>query len=437
MKTFPPVENTLADAGRRIRNGDSTCVEILTECLERIDANEADIHAWVAVGREQAMKQAKALDQELASGKPRGPLHGIPVGIKDIVDVAGFVTGAGSDWWSSQPPREQDAPLVTALREAGVVIIGKTVTTQFAGFDPSPTRNPWNLDRTPAGSSSGSGAAIAAGHCLGAIGSQTGGSITRPSAFCGIAGCKPTLNRISMKGVVPIARHLDHPGPMARTVGDLSIMMSVLVPDLEPGVSLSEPPTFGRVRNFSEDRLDPAMRQAMEVTLDTLMAAEAQVYDLGQEFDFAELLVHHKRIMAVEGAAFHREAFKSRRDDYLPCIASLIEEGLAASAVDYVASRKHQMEVSKQLDDAAGQFDALVTPAATGPAPDLTTTGDPCMNAPWSYSGLPTVCFPIGLSDDGMPLSIQLTGQRNAESKLLAVARWCEDAVRKSQSQTG
>ena len=443
MKPFPKIDNTLAEASRQIQNRLTTSVEIVRRCLARIDATEPDIHAWVKIDRDGALAQAQKLDAELAAGNSRGPLHGIPIGIKDIIDVAGYVTGAGSSYWSSQAPRETDAPLVTMLREAGAVILGKTVTTQFAGFDPPVTRNPWNLERTPAGSSSGSGAAVAAGHCLGAIGSQTGGSITRPSAFCGIAGCKPSLDRIPIAGVVPIAKSLDHPGPMAKTVEDLSLMMSVLVPNSVSSPSGGEgvrrageedatkPPMIGRVRNFSEDRMDPAMREAMGKALDVLMAAGANVYDVEREFDFAELLIHHRRVMAVEGATFHREAFAERPDDYQPRFTELIEEGLAASAVDYVASRNHQAELSAQLGEVACQFDALVTPAAAGPAPDLSTTGDSCMNAPWSYSGLPTVSFPIGLSDDGLPLAIQLTGRRNGEADLLAVAAWCETAVRR------
>lgn len=431
MKPFPKIENTLAEASRRIQNRDDSCVDILRECLAKIDETEADIHAWVKIDRDGALAQARQLDAELAAGNSRGPLHGIPIGIKDIVDVAGYVTGAGSEFWSRQPPREADAPLVARLREAGAVILGKTVTTQFAGFDPSVTRNPSNLERTPAGSSSGSGAAVAAGHCLGAIGSQTGGSITRPSAFCGIAGCKPGLNRIPIKGVVPIAKSLDHPGPMAKTVEDLGLMMEVLLPEAGTVSSLVAPPKLGRVRGFSEDRMDATMRDAIEKTLETLMTAGSQVYDLGQEFDFAELLIHHRRVMAVEGATFHRAAFAVRPDDYQPRFAELVAEGLAESAVDYVASKNHQAQFSEQIHQAACQFDALVTPAAAGPAPDLTTTGDACMNAPWSYSGLPTVSFPVGLSDDGMPLAIQLTGRRNGEAELLAVAAWCEAAVRK------
>ena len=478
MKPFPKIENTLAEASQRIQNGDALCVDILRECLAKIDETEADIRAWVRIDRDGAVAQAEQLDAELAAGNSRGPLHGIPIGIKDIVDVAGYVTGAGSDYWSSQPAREADAPLVTMLRQAGAVILGKTVTTQFAGFDPSVTRNPWNLDRTPAGSSSGSGAAVAAGHCLGAIGSQTGGSITRPSAFCGIAGCKPGLDRIPIEGVVPIAKSLDHPGPMAKTVEDLALMMSVLLPTAVPAPDTvpsppggegarragegpaqngidsrfaksspphpafghllppgekgrMEPPILGRVRDFSEDRMHPAMREAMGKTLETLMAAGCLVYDLGDEIDFAELLIHHRRLMAVEGAEFHREAFAERPDDYGPRFAELVEEGLATSAVDYVASKNHQTKLSDQLHQGACKFDALVTPAAAGPAPDLTTTGDACMNSPWSYSGLPTVCFPIGLSDDGLPLAIQLAGHRNGEAELLAVAAWCEAAVRK------
>lgn len=436
MKPFPGIENTLAEASRHIQKGEASCVDILRQCLAKIDESEADIRAWVTVDRDGALAQAEKLDAELADHQWRGPLHGIPIGIKDIIDVAGFVTGAGSKYWSNQPPRQADAPLVATLRKAGAVILGKTVTTQFAGFDPSVTRNPWNLERTPAGSSSGSGAAVAAGHCLGAIGSQTGGSITRPSAFCGIAGCKPNLNRIPIEGVVPIARSLDHPGPMAKTVEDLTMLMAGLLPESLSPVSsetdqLPHPPRLGRVRNFSEDRADPAMREAMERTLEALMTAGSPVYDLGEEFDFAELLIHHRRIMAVEGAEFHRSAFAERPDDYRPRFTELIEEGLAVSAVDYVTSKNHQARLSEELHLAACRFDALVTPAAPGPAPDLTTTGDACMNAPWSYSGLPTVSFPIGLSDDGLPLAIQFTGRRNGEAELLAVAAWCEAAVRK------
>lgn len=430
MKPFPKIDNTLAEASRQIQNRETTSVAIVRRCLARIDATEPDIHAWVKIDRDGALAQAQERDAELAAGNSRGPLHGIPIGIKDIIDVAGYVTGAGSSYWSSQAPRETDAPLVRMLREAGAVILGKTVTTQFAGFDPPVTRNPWNLDRTPAGSSSGSGAAVAAGHCLGAIGSQTGGSITRPSAFCGIAGCKPSLDRIPIAGVVPIARSLDHPGPMAKTVEDLSLMLSVLVPAADAAAPLDTPPKLGRVRSFSEDRMEPAMREAMGKTLDVLMAAGANVYDVEREFDFSELLIHHRRVMAVEGATFHRQAFADRPDDYQPRFTELVEEGLSTSAVDYVASRNHQAELSAQLGEVACQFDALVTPAAASPAPDLSTTGDSCMNAPWSYSGLPTVSFPIGLSDDGLPLAIQLTGRRNGEADLLVVAAWCEAAVR-------
>ncbi|MFP6763520.1 MAG: amidase [Planctomycetaceae bacterium] len=429
MQPFPGIDDTLADASRQIQNRRASCTDIVRRCLDRIDTNEADIRAWVAVDRDGALEQAARLDAELAAGSSRSPLHGAPIGIKDIVDVAGFTTGAGSEWWSSQPPRTTDATLVARLRAAGTVILGKTVTTQFACFDPPPTRNPWNLDRTPAGSSSGSGAAVAAGHCLAAIGSQTGGSITRPAAFCGIAGCKPSLHRIPIDGVVPIAKSLDHPGPMARTVEDLTLMMSVLLPDFQAADPLTSPPILGQIRGFSEDRMDAGMREALEKTLEMLAMAGAQVEDLGHVCDFSELLVHHRRVMAVEGAEYHRAAFASRRDDYLPCAASLIEAGLAESGVDYVASKNHQSALSARLEQVVSRVDAVLTPAATGSAPDTSTTGDPCMNAPWSYTGLPTVSFPVGLSDDGLPLSVQLTGKRNREASLLTVAAWCEAVV--------
>jgi len=430
MLPFPEIEGTLAEASRCIQGRQASSVEIVRRCLDRIDADESEIQAWVTVDGEAALAQAAKLDTELSHGNSRGPLHGIPVGIKDIVDVAGFTTGAGSRWWASQPPRGTDATLVARLRAAGAGILGKTVTTQFACFDPPPTRNPWNHDRTPAGSSSGSGAAVAAGHCLAAIGSQTGGSITRPAAFCGIAGCKPTFNRIPVDGVVPIATSLDHAGPMAKTVEDLAVMMSVLLPGFQADEPLQSPPILGQISGFSEERMNTEMCEAFGKTLESLIKAGAQVIDLGNICDFQELLIHHRRVMAVEGAEFHRSAFDSRREDYLPCVASLIEEGLAESGVDYVASRNHQSAVSMQMDRALCGIDAVLTPATTGAAPDTSTTGDPCMNSPWSYTGLPTVSFPVGLTDDQMPLAVQLTGKRNGEAGLFAVAGWCEAMVR-------
>ncbi len=234
MPLIPDRRETIAGASAALARGELSCEELLERCLGRIDAWESQIHAWVSVDREGARRQARECDARLARHRSEGsveslsPLFGVPIGIKDIIDIAGQVTGAGSTARMDGPPAEHDAPVVRKLREAGAIILGKTLTTQFACFDPPPTRNPWNLERTPGGSSSGSAAAVAAGMCLGAIGSQTGGSIIRPASFCGVAGCKPTFGRVSCAGVVPVAPSLDTVGPIAGCVADLAIMLNAI-----------------------------------------------------------------------------------------------------------------------------------------------------------------------------------------------------------------
>ncbi len=430
MKPIESISSLLA----AMKSGALTSTGLVERCLSRIETGDRDLRAWVSVDASGARADAARADNELARGVDLGVLHGIPIGIKDIVDVAGTVTGAGSPLrMKSESPAERDAALVTALRRAGAIIIGKTVTTQFACFDPPPTRNPWAADRTPGGSSSGSAAAVAVGMVPAAIGSQTGGSITRPAAYCGVCGMKPTFRTVSLDGVVPVASSLDHPGPIAQTVGDLRIMLQALTGTacLEFKLPAMSQLKFGRLRGFFEDRVDPQLSDAMDATINRFASAGATVIDIDVPPEFSEVLVHHRRIMATEAAAWHRDRFREHRDDYGPCIASLIEDGLRTSFNDYSASRTNQQALTTAF---AAQFrhliDAMLTPAATGPAPDATTTGDPCMNAPWSYTGLPTVSFPIGLSSNRLPLAIQLAGPHRHDWRLLDVAEVCERLLR-------
>jgi aspartyl-tRNA(Asn)/glutamyl-tRNA(Gln) amidotransferase subunit A len=214
--------NTITAAGTAIRKGEATPVDLLDQCLARVDQLEERIRAWVFVERERARADAVRLTDELKRGIDRGPLHGIPMGVKDLFDVFDWPTAAGSKRWAQSYAR-QDCPVVARLRQAGAVLMGKTVTVAYAAFDPPPTRNPWNADRTPGGSSSGSAAAVACGMCLAALGSQTGGSITRPASYCGVCGLKPTHGSVSLEGVVPFAPSFDHGGMIAGTVRDLAL----------------------------------------------------------------------------------------------------------------------------------------------------------------------------------------------------------------------
>ncbi len=466
MKLYRSLEETITGASEDIRAGRRTCVDLLESCLARIDEWEARIRAWVHVDRQGAIHQARELDTELAAGHWRGRMHGIPVGIKDIVDVAGFPTAAGSMLLAEQRV-DRDAPLVASLRSAGAVILGKTVTTQFACYDPPVTRNPWNLEHTPGGSSSGSAAAVATGMCLAAIGSQTGGSITRPASFCGVAGFKPTFGRISVDGVFPVAQSLDHPGPIALTVRDLAFVASTLIghaadvgPDGAAGLAASDdfaasdsapkmpglhvaildasqtptllPPQLGQVRGAFDENCDPGMRDALRHAIDRLATAGAGVSDVVLPESFGDVLSHHRTLMAAEAAAVHQQRLADQPDDYLPGIRALIEEGLAILAVDYVRARRHQVRLKREILPSFSSFDVLVCPATIGTAPDITTTGDPSFNAPWSYTGLPTVSIPMAIAQNGLPLAMQLVGRPMSETSLFRAAAWCEDVFRGS-----
>ena len=378
--------------------------------------------------------QAKVLDEAMADGRDLGPLHGIPVGIKDIVDVRGLPTAAGTRRWGVDRVATDDAPIVARLRAAGAVILGKTVTTPYAWIDPPPTRNPWNLDRTPGGSSSGSAAAVVCGMVLGAIGSQTGGSITRPASFCGVAGLKPTFDRLPSQGIVPLAPGLDHPGPIAPTVPDLARMWHALaVPDSRdrPARPDGSPMRLGQPRGFFDDRVGPAMREALAGTVEWLRAAGIEVAEVDLPDGFAEEVPgHHRAILAAQAAAFHVARLAADPDDYPPRIRELIAEGRAIREDAYVRSRRHQETTRRAILGSFDGVDALITPAALGPAPDPSTTGDPLLNSPWSYTGLPTISFPVGLAPDGLPLAVQLVGRPFGEPDLLRLGARCEASAR-------
>ncbi len=431
---FPTPSETISGVVDALRAQRRSCVEVLDACLARIEEWEPRAHAWVVVDRDCARNQATALDEALADGRDLGPLHGIPVGIKDIVDVRGLPTAAGTRRRGAGRVAPDDAPIVARLRAAGAVIVGKTVTTPYAWIDPPPTRNPWNLDRTPGGSSSGSAAAVACGMVLGAIGSQTGGSITRPASFCGVSGLKPTFGRLPSQGIVPLAPSLDHPGPIAATVPDLARMWHALaVPDPRdrPARPDGSPLRLGLPRGFFDDRVEPAMRAALAGTVERLRAAGIEVAEVDLPAGFAgEVPGHHRAILAAQAAAFHVARLAADPDDYPPRIRELIAEGRAIREDAYVRSRRHQETTKRAILGSFDGVDALITPAALGPAPDPSTTGDPLLNSPWSYTGLPTVSFPVGLAPDGLPLAVQLVGRPFGESDLLRLGARCEALAR-------
>lgn len=452
---------TIEGVGQALRARRTTCAAVLERCVHQIDLWDDRVHAWVYLDRSGAMRQARELDAELARGECRGPLHGIPFGIKDLIDVAGMPTAAGFGPWRERVA-EADAPLVAALRAAGAVVLGKTVTTQFAWVDPPVTVNPWHPERTPGGSSSGSAAAVATGMCLGAIGTQTGGSLIRPAAFCGTAGVKPGYGELPSEGIVPLAPSLDHPGVFARTCRDLALVMGELTADGGAGApstveaveaqlsgaffQADEPLRLGRLRGFHDRRADPMVREAMDRTVEALTAAGAQVVDVDEEavgLDFDDLLWQHRVILAAEAASDHEKRLNERRGDYAPRVRDLVEEGLKLPVTAYV--KAHRRWEACQSARSGGKecpgapewvrltLDAFLTPAALGPAPDRGSTGDAAFNSAWSFLGLPVATFPVGRSPDGLPIGVQLVCHPNAyQADFLDRAGWCEEAVRRA-----
>ena len=433
-------------AVRALRAGNIGPIETLDECLDRIDASEAEVGAWVEIDADGARRTA-ARQAEIPRDEAHDlPLLGVPVGMKDIIDVAGLPTRAGSVLRSGHRA-ERDAPIVKILRSLGAIVLGKVETTQFACTDPARTRNPWNLAHSPGGSSAGSAAAVASGMCMAALGSQTGGSITRPASFCGVASFKGAWGAWPLEGIVPVSQHLDHVGPMARSVADLALLWTLVEARLRPEraadlarrseaiiagdwLERTRPPRLAVIEDYYYDTSDPVALDAFRASVARLEAAGADIERLALPPSFAGMHPSHRLVMAVEAAAVHRDDFAARPETYRPILTRLIEKGLAASAVDYRAARVHQQRFSADLaaalDAPAGPVIAL-SPATVSSAPPFAdgSTGDPQFNSVWSFSGLPTCGVPACLGEDGLPLSLQLGAARES-FELFQAAAWCE-----------
>ena len=432
--------HSLTQLALDIRQRRTTPSAAVADCLERIARHDAQVLAWVALDAEGARQTAAQYTAQAAAGSLRGPLHGVPMAIKDIIDVKGMPTRGGSAL-TSAAPAAADATVVARLRAAGAIILGKTATTEFACFDPCATHNPWNLAHTPGGSSSGSAAALALGMCAGALGSQTGGSITRPASYCGVAGLKPTFGRVSRAGVLAVSFHLDHVGPMARTVADCRLLLGLIAGDdpRDPAVAplaalLTSPsperPRLGIVRRYFFDSADAEVADLTEQALRTLAGQGADLVNLDLPEGFDKVHAMHRRIMAVEAADFHRQTFGAPRAGYGPNLAGLLEEGFGTSMADYQAALRQQTGFANAVNRLLEGIDALVTPATPSAAPQgLGSTGDPRFNSPWSYAGVPTVSFPFTLTGAGLPIALQLVGPAWSEERLTAAAMWCEEKL--------
>ena len=423
---------TIAEVSSLMRKGEVTPIQLLDSVLGRIHELEPKVEAWVTLDEEGATAAAERLTKEAEEGSLRSPVHGIPVGIKDIYFTEGLKTTMGSPLYGDYIPT-QDAETVRLLREAGAIIPGKTETTEFAYIDPAPTRNPWNLEHTPGGSSSGSAAAVASGMCPSALGSQTGGSVIRPAVFCGVVGMKPTYDLISRRGVYPLSWSLDHVGFFTRTVEDAGIMLGVLTgraTEWEKPVDEGRAPRFGLLRGFFEERAHEAVWGGFEEAVERLRDAGADVVEAALPDSFGLVLPAHSVIFASETASIHQSLFGERMDDYRPHIRGLIASGLLVPASAYLKARRFKGRFMGEVGVLLSDFDCLLTPASVTPAlRGLESTGDASFNSPWSLCGFPSITVPSGLTAEGLPVGLQLVAGPYGEEGLLGAAGWCEEVL--------
>jgi Asp-tRNA(Asn)/Glu-tRNA(Gln) amidotransferase A subunit family amidase len=426
----------LREAADDIREGRVTSTELVTACLERIDQVEPDVQAFAFLDRDHALRQARDLDEHRAHGRPTGPLHGVPVAVKDIFDTADYPTEFGSPLWAGRTPR-QDAAAVQRLRAAGAVILGKTVTTEYAYFHPGKTRNPHDKTRTPGGSSSGSAAAVAAFMAPGAIGSQTNGSTIRPAAFCGVVGYKPSHGLIPRSGALLLSRPLDQVGVFARSVEDAGLLAEVMAgfdaedPDTRPlarpplaATAVAEPPLaprFAFVKSAVWDRAETATREAFAELAEALGEACVEV-DIGESS--GQAIGWQQTIMEADMAYnFHRD-YETGRSQLSAQLRELIERGRTYKAVDYAAARAGTANLNAALDEVFNEYDAILTPAAPGEAPVGEATGSPIFCTTWTLLGTPAVTVPLLRGEAGMPIGVQLVGRRGNDARLLRTANW-------------
>lgn len=433
---------TATQAAAEIARGAMSAEDYTRACLARIEQVEGEIRAFAHLDPNHAIAQARECDERKAQGAALGPLHGVPVAIKDIIDTQDYPTEFGSALYVGRRPYH-DATVVSKLRSAGAVIIGKTVTTEFAYFSPGKTRNPHDTERTPGGSSSGSAAAVAAGMVPLAIGTQTNGSIIRPASFCGVFAVKPSHGLISRKGVLPLSRALDHVGPYARTLDDLALILeslagfdpededtrSVAVPQFRKAVTEKFPlePRFAFVRTPIWDQADQATKTAFEQFVQKLGPA---CYELDLPERYAGAWDALRSIMAADMAHRFGPVADQRGEGVSQVMRDLIPEGRKVTATSYLAALDQARSLATGLNDLFVECNAIITPATVGVAPrGLEATGNPAFCSLWTLTGLPALSLPLLEGEDGLPLGVQLVGAKNDDARLFRTANWLVNKV--------
>jgi len=426
-----------AEAARAIRDGALKSEELVQACLNRIREFEPTVQAWAALDEEHALEQARACDKLRYDGKTTGPLNGVPVGIKDILDTEDYPTEFGSPIYAGRKTLD-DATAVARLREAGAVIMGKTVTTEFAVYAPGKTTNPHDPKRTPGGSSSGSAAAVASLMVPGAVGTQTNGSTIRPASFCGVVGYKPSFGMISRNGVLRQSPPLDQVGVFARSVEDAALMAEAVIgydaadkymrpqakprlveaqaeePQLEPRLAFMKTPAW--------DQAEDSTKEAFE-ELNGFLGARSEEVPLAEVYD--EVFEWQRVVMEADLAKNFAREFKRAPEQISPQLTEMIERGQKVSAVEYNLGLERQAEFERGFDELFVDFDVIITPATPGEAPlGLDATGSPVFNTLWTFTGLPAITLPLMSGEAGMPLGVQLVGKKGDDERLMRTAAW-------------
>lgn len=431
------------DAARAIAGGAINTVQLVQACLARIRDIEPQVQAWQFLDEKHALAQAHARDADRSEGRATGPLHGVPVGIKDIIDTADMPTEDGTVLHASRTP-DRDATVVAMLRAAGAVILGKTVTTECATYTPGKTRNPHNFERTPGGSSSGSAAAVACGMVPLAIGTQTNGSVIRPATYCGVYGFKPTHGLVPRHGVLRLSRTLDAVGVFARSLEDVALIAEQIIgyderdldtrprarPPLQRTLAEEPPlaPRFAFVKTPMWQRAEASTMEAF-AELTGALGAQCETYELPQST--ADAWTWLRTIMESEMAANLALEWEHGRESLSGPLREQLARGREHSALDYQQALARIAQLNKGFDDLFDNFDAIITPAAPGEAPPLATTGDPVFCSLWSLCGLPAISLPLMTGPAGLPLGVQLVGKRESDARLLRSARWLVQHVSK------
>ena len=447
---------TASEAARAIAARKLSPVELMTALLERIGRLDPKLHVFIRLDAEGAMDAARAAEAEIISGRPRGPLHGLPVGIKDIIDVAGLPTTCHSKILIDNTAAT-DAVCVARLRGAGAIVVGKLSTHEFAIGGPSfdlpwpPARNPWNMDHHPGGSSSGSGAGIAVGLFPLALGSDTGGSVRNPASACGIVGLKPTYGLVSRRGVFPLSFTLDHVGPLTRTVADSALMLGVIAghDPLDPGSAAAPPGHYasglergvrglriGFIRHFHETDLpaDPEVAAALENVARTLQGAGTEIRNIRLP-TLGEFGAVNRVILQSEAWAIHGPWLRERPGDYGQLARRRLMAGAFISAGDYVQAGRRRLEMIATVEDALRDVDVLLCASAMDPpsriedAAETERTYPRQARTPFNVTGHPALAMMAGISSGGLPLSVQFVGRYFGEATLFQVAREWERAA--------